>query len=241
MRAPWEQSESRATAWPPKVSFYRTCTGSGDSTATLTMLDLSLSLWKVMANPSILGGCNNVLDMVPPKYHLECEITTANLVGLKWSVTPPVQNCVGCEFGRSLLAELPKPGLSDLLNSGTEDWSGNWSSWHAPMPTKVMANPRPHLVEVTPTCPPAETAVGELECFLMRGLSPPRKETSAIDCQKVCWNYCLTSWEKVLQNWISLFFILFILFKSFGFLSCHLTVTRFVTVGAQGCGWVWHF
>jgi len=131
MRAPWEQSESRATAWPPKVSFYRTCTGSGDSTATLTMLDLSLSLWKVMANPSILGGCNNVLDMVPPKYHLECEITTANLVGLKWSVTPPVQNCVGCEFGRSLLAELPKPGLSDLLNSGTEDWSGNWSSWHA--------------------------------------------------------------------------------------------------------------
>lgn len=43
MRAPWEQSESRATAWPPKVSFYRTCTGSGDSTATLTMPDLSLS------------------------------------------------------------------------------------------------------------------------------------------------------------------------------------------------------
>lgn len=205
---------------------------------------LSLSLWKVIANPSILGGCNNVLDMVPPKYHLECENTTANSVGLKWSVTPPVQNCVGCEFGRSLLAELPKPGLSDLLNSGTEDWSGNWSSWHAPMPTKVMANPRPHRVEVAATCPPAETVdcSGRARMFLDTRTESSPEGNQCYWLPKSLLELRLDLVEKsVTELDIFFFFISFILFKSFGFLSCHLTVTRFVTVGAQGCGWDWHF
>lgn len=196
-----------------------------------------------MANPSILGGCNNVLDMVPPKYHLACDITTANSVGLKRSVTLPVQNCVGCESGRSLLTELSKPGLSDLLNSGTEDWSGNRSSWHAPMPTKVMANSRPHLVEVAPTCPPAETVdcSGRARMFLDTRTESSPEGNQCYWLPKSLLELRLDLVGKSVTE-LDIFFFYFIYFvQIFWFLSCHLTVIRFVTVGAQGCGWVWHF
>lgn len=107
-----------------------------------------------------------------------------------------------------------------------------------------MANPRPHRVEVAATCPPAETVdcSGRARMFLDTRTEFSPEGNQCYWLPKSLLELRLDLVEKsVTELDIFFFFISFILFKSFGFLSCHLTVTRFVTVGAQGCGWDWHF
>lgn len=107
-----------------------------------------------------------------------------------------------------------------------------------------MANPRPHLVEVTPTCPPAETVdcSGRARMFLDARTESSPEGNQCYWLPKSLLELRLDLVEKSVTE-LDIFFFLFYLLCSnlLVFLSYRLTVTRFVTVGAQGCGWDWHF